>query len=67
MQLDPSLQTQYIYNRLSMAERRIRLAPDFGATGLAVYLYYGDMMLRECESLLNELGWMTKLLQSRIN
>lgn len=56
MQLDPSLQTQYIYNRLSMAERRIRLAPDFGATGLAVYLYYGDMMLRECESLLNELG-----------
>ncbi|KAG5509966.1 hypothetical protein GH5_07814 [Leishmania sp. Ghana 2012 LV757] len=65
-QLRPSLQLQYILNRLSSGERRIRYAVDFGSLFMMAQLNLGEMMVREADMLLRELGWMNDEVAAKI-
>ncbi|KPI88649.1 hypothetical protein ABL78_2253 [Leptomonas seymouri] len=56
--LRPSLQLRYIVNRLSMGERRIRYAVDYGSLSMMYQLNLGELMVKEAEKLLVELGWL---------
>nr|CCM20058.1 hypothetical protein, conserved [Leishmania guyanensis] len=64
--LRPSLQLQYIVNRLSSGERRIRYAVDFGSLFMMAQLNLGEMMITEADTLLRELGWMNDEVAARI-
>ncbi|KAG5484036.1 hypothetical protein LSCM1_05889 [Leishmania martiniquensis] len=64
--LRPSLQLQYILNRLSSGERRIRYAADFGSLFMMTQLNLGEMMMREADTLLRELGWMNDDVAAKI-
>ncbi|KAG5509559.1 hypothetical protein JKF63_06264 [Porcisia hertigi] len=64
--LRPSLQLQYIVNRLSSGERRIRYAVDFGSLFMMAQLNLGEMMVREADALLRELGWMNDEVAAKI-
>ncbi|KAG5505270.1 hypothetical protein JIQ42_07477 [Leishmania sp. Namibia] len=64
--LRPSLQLQYILNRLSSGERRIRYAVDFGSLFMMAQLNLGEMMVREADMLLRELGWTNDEVAAKI-
>eukprot|EP00796_Vickermania_ingenoplastis_P004291 gene4291-3107_t len=56
----------FILDRLAKGERRIQFAPDYGSLSMMSQLHLGEMMLKDAESLLLELGWMTPELQDQI-
>ncbi|CAG9571003.1 hypothetical_protein_-_conserved [Leishmania major strain Friedlin] len=64
--LRPSLQLHYIVNRLSSGERRIRYSVDFGGLLMMPQLNLGEMMVKEADTLLRELGWMNDEVAMRI-
>ena len=64
--LRPSLQLRYIVNRLSMGERRIRYAVDYGGLSMMYQLNLGELMVNEAEKLLRELGWMNDDVAAKI-
>ncbi|GET86925.1 hypothetical protein, conserved [Leishmania tarentolae] len=64
--LRPSLQLHYITNRLSSGERRIRYAADFGGLLMMSQLNLGEMMIKEADMLLRELGWMNEEVSAKI-
>jgi hypothetical protein len=65
--LRPSLQLRYIVNRLSMGERRIRYAVDYGSLSMMYQLNLGELMVKEAEKLLLELGWMNDDVAAQID
>ncbi|KAK7195174.1 hypothetical protein NESM_000441800 [Novymonas esmeraldas] len=64
--LRPSLQLQYIVNRLSSGERRIRYAVDFGGLTMMAQLNLGELMVREADALLRHLGWMNEEVAAKV-
>ncbi|KPA76486.1 putative mitochondrial hypothetical protein [Leptomonas pyrrhocoris] len=64
--LRPALQLRYIVNRLSMGERRIRYAADYGSLSMMHQLNLGELMVHEAEKLLGELGWMNEDVAAQI-
>lgn len=65
--LRPSLQLRYIVNRLSMGERRIRYAVDYGSLSMMYQLNLGELMVNEAEKLLLELDWMNEDVAAQID
>lgn len=62
----PAMQLRYILNRLSMGERRVRYAADYGSLSMMYQLSLGELMVGEAERHLDELGWMTDELREKI-
>ncbi|CCW61874.1 unnamed protein product [Phytomonas sp. EM1] len=65
--LPATLQLRYIINRLTMGERRIRYAIDYGSLSMMYQLNLGELMIRDAERLLNELDWSNDDVRERID
>ncbi|KAF5222652.1 hypothetical protein ECC02_004229 [Trypanosoma cruzi] len=55
--LPDALKKRYIVNRLTMGERRITYAADYGGLLMMQHLNLGELMIKEAERLLVECGW----------
>ncbi|EKF37637.1 hypothetical protein MOQ_002166 [Trypanosoma cruzi marinkellei] len=55
--LPDALKKRYIVNRLTMGERRITYAADYGGLLMMQHLNLGELMINEAEQLLMECGW----------
>ncbi|EPY33877.1 hypothetical protein STCU_01889 [Strigomonas culicis] len=64
--LPPPVQLAYILRRLTMAERHIHYAADYGSLRMMAQLHLGEQWLTECEALLRQLGWWNDELGERV-
>ncbi|KEG10364.1 hypothetical protein DQ04_03821060 [Trypanosoma grayi] len=64
--LPDALKKRYIINRLSMGERRILYAPDYGSLLMMQHLNLGELMINEAERLLVECGWLNETVGAKI-
>ncbi|RNF15949.1 uncharacterized protein Tco025E_05338 [Trypanosoma conorhini] len=64
--LPDALKRRYIVNRLTMGERRITYAADYGGLLMMQHLNLGEMMINEAERLIVECGWCNDAVAAKI-
>ncbi|ESL07710.1 hypothetical protein TRSC58_04597 [Trypanosoma rangeli SC58] len=64
--LPDALKRRYIVNRLTMGERRITHAADYGGLLMMQHLNLGELMINEAERLLVECGWCNDAVAAKI-
>ncbi|CCW66817.1 unnamed protein product [Phytomonas sp. Hart1] len=65
-QVPAVLRLRFIIHRLTMAERRIRYAVDYGSLSMMYQLNLGELMLHDAEVLLKAMDWLNDEVQERI-